>query len=136
MPPWLLTHRCNPRVLPARASQAEFSLFDPSSWFGSGGADTATPAVWEEVRSEIKAILDDDENLGPFFVRLAWHCAGSYDAVQQHLRCAARPCDARSVTPARARNPRGSFGCPDGRHSRHRVRHDMLPFARAFTAVG
>lgn len=67
-------------ALGSNQAQAEFSLFDPSSWFGSGGGDTATPAVWEEVRSEIKAILDDDENLGPFFVRLAWHCAGSYDA--------------------------------------------------------
>eukprot|EP00041_Stephanoeca_diplocostata_P018266 m.380939 g.380939 ORF g.380939 m.380939 type:complete len:349 (+) comp20965_c1_seq8:180-1226(+) len=34
---------------------------------------------WDAVRKEIEAILEDNPDNGPFFTRLAWHCAGSYD---------------------------------------------------------
>mmetsp|Transcript_56927 Transcript_56927/g.78928 ORF Transcript_56927/g.78928 Transcript_56927/m.78928 type:complete len:323 (-) Transcript_56927:30-998(-) len=34
---------------------------------------------WDLVRAEIAEIFEDNPDNGPFFMRLAWHCAGSYD---------------------------------------------------------
>ena len=43
---------------------------------------------WEEVKTDIVALLTDSKphwpadygNYGPFFIRMAWHCAGTYRA--------------------------------------------------------
>ena len=52
----------------------------------SGYAEAAAEIDWSAVKADLKAFfLTSDEswpsdygNYGPFYVRLAWHCAGSY----------------------------------------------------------
>lgn len=58
-------------------AKAEMS-WNPLTWFSSAPAGAGPE--WDAVKSEVEEILEDDANHGPFFVRLAWHCAGSYDA--------------------------------------------------------
>lgn len=44
---------------------------------------TTVKVDWEELRKEIANTLVqpgwDDGNLGPVFIRLAWHASGTYD---------------------------------------------------------
>ena len=51
-----------------------------------GYAQAAADLDWEAVKTDLKAFFQtsdeswpsDYNNYGPFYVRLAWHCAGSY----------------------------------------------------------
>lgn len=45
------------------------------SIFGGSGV----PAEWDNVKKDIAELFEDNPDNGPFFMRLAWHCAGSYD---------------------------------------------------------
>jgi cytochrome c peroxidase len=42
------------------------------------GQDSIAKPDYKGVRAAIVDIFDKDEDLGPFFVRLAWHSSGSY----------------------------------------------------------
>jgi hypothetical protein len=52
--------------------------WNPLTWFSSAPAGAGPE--WDDVKKEIEEILEDNADNGPFFVRLAWHCAGSFDA--------------------------------------------------------
>jgi len=44
--------------------------------------EAASPKVdYNQVKKDIAAIMDKDDNLGPTFVRLAWHASGTYSKV-------------------------------------------------------
>jgi len=55
---------------------AQSEWYNPLSWFSS---DSGAGGEWDEVKKDIEAIFDENPDHGPFFVRLAWHCCGSYD---------------------------------------------------------
>jgi len=79
--------KATPRSLQAVAAgaglglgMAAFSLnqaqASPLDWiFGK----SKVGGEWDAVRAEIAEILEDNPDNGPFFMRLAWHSAGSYD---------------------------------------------------------
>ncbi|KAL3926470.1 MAG: hypothetical protein SGARI_005596 [Bacillariaceae sp.] len=54
-----------------------------SSSIGSTTAATIAPVDYDNVRDELKLVMDnpswDDGSLAPFFIRLAWHSSGTYD---------------------------------------------------------
>jgi cytochrome c peroxidase len=45
---------------------------------GSPAADKVATEVAPKVRKAIEAILEDNDNMGPTLVRLAWHASGTY----------------------------------------------------------
>ena len=56
------------------------------SSFGSSGLEADAPQEkqsnkidYPKVKESINKLLDDNDALGPTFVRLAWHASGSYD---------------------------------------------------------
>lgn len=58
--------------------EAKAEWYNPLTW--GAEKEAGLPPVWDEVRREVADLLEDNPDNGPFFLRLAWHCAGSYDA--------------------------------------------------------
>ena len=61
----------------AQQSVAECAWYD--SFLGKKAA--SLDPVWNSVRERIEKLLEDDPDLGPMLVRLAWHASGTYDVV-------------------------------------------------------
>jgi catalase (peroxidase I) len=59
--------------------------FSVATGLSIGSSLCLAPKVnWDQVKNDIKAILDDDDyddgHIGPILIRLAWHASGTYDA--------------------------------------------------------
>lgn len=78
----------------------------PTSTTTSRQPTPPTPVDYARVRSEIAALISEDDNRGPLFVRLAWHCAGA----RLH---AARTCTQAQLTADRAA---GTFDKSTGKY--------------------